>query len=803
MTTQAHRILLSHDDRGPQMPLNSIWRRGRWRAHWLTPPAGATVPFIAAYRLRFSSPAVRGLRVHVSADERFRFFVDGVEALIGPERGEPQRWRFHTLELDLDPGEHVLAAQVWALGAQGPWNQPSAVPGFILGVDGDEDAWHDRLATGAAAWECRPLEAFSVEVQPHGMGTGVRTVLDGARLPWDWAVGVDGGEGAFFPARRGHQGFSDLAKTDRQPPVLVPARLPPQVDAVVPNGQAVLVDEPADRDAESQVADPTYDLSDERRQWQAWLDGATAIELPARTRRRCLVDLGIYRSVWPSLRAAGAGGQVRLRYAEALYIGRDGRDKGDRREWQQRFLRGAGPVFRTASGPVRTYEVLDWECGRFIEIIAAAGDQPLRLEKLVHRATGYPFVDEGSFTADDPRLQRLRALAVHTMAVGTHETYCDCPYYERLQYVGDTRLEALITYAMQGDDRLPRQAIDAFAASRTVDGLTQSRWPARGVQVIPPFSLWWIHMVADHALWRADTAFIASHLVGVRGVLDAWWAFRNQDGLIEAPAGWNFVDWVPTWDSGMPPGADLGVSSILNWHFAWTLMEAARLEDALGEPELAALNRRRATAVAQALKVCWDDQRGRWRDAPGATTASEHGQILPLLSGLLDQEQARRTAASLASDSDLARTTIYFTHYLFEAYRQIGRADLLFDRLGLWFDLEARGLTTTPESPEPTRSDCHPWGAHPLFHLSATVAGIRPASLGFAIAEILPQPGPLRQIHARIPHPAGFIQLDLERSGTDLWQGQVSAPVPMLTPGGRLAAGQHTVRWRLGSTSAR
>jgi len=38
------------------------------------------------------------------------------------------------------------------------------------------------------------------------------------------------------------------------------------------------------------------------------------------------------------------------------------------------------------------------------------------------------------------------------------------------------------------------------------------------------------------------------------------------------------------------------------------------------------------------------------------------------------------------SDKDLARATIYFTHYLFETYRVVGRIDALLERLSLWFE---------------------------------------------------------------------------------------------------------------------
>jgi len=39
------------------------------------------------------------------------------------------------------------------------------------------------------------------------------------------------------------------------------------------------------------------------------------------------------------------------------------------------------------------------------------------------------------------------------------ETYMDCPYYEQLQYVGDTRIQAMVSLYNTGDDRLMRNAI--------------------------------------------------------------------------------------------------------------------------------------------------------------------------------------------------------------------------------------------------------------------------------------------------------------------------------------------------------
>jgi hypothetical protein len=145
------------------------------------------------------------------------------------------------------------------------------------------------------------------------------------------------------------------------------------------------------------------------------------------------------------------------------------------------------------------------------------------------------------------------------------------------------------------------------------------------------------------------------------------------------------------------------------------------------------------------------------------------------LGGGLSETQRQRIAHGLLNDSDLARTTIYFTHYLFETYRVLGEMDHFFERMQGWFELKAQGLKTTIEMPEPTRSDCHAWGAHPLFHYFASVLGIRPAEPGFKSVHIAPQLGSLTSARGTMVHPLGEIEVDLQREASTL-RGHVSLP---------------------------
>jgi hypothetical protein len=349
----------------------------------------------------------------------------------------------------------------------------------------------------------------------------------------------------------------------------------------------------------------------------------------------------------------------------------------------------------------------------------------------------------------------------------------DCPYFEQLMYVGDTRLEALVTYAVSGDDRLARKAIRLFDGSRGADGLTQSRYPSRVRQVIPPFSLAWVGMVHDFAMWRGDAAVVRSVMPGVRAVIEAFLTFRNADRLIEGPAtGWNYVDWVPGWKNGVPPDGDAGVSSVINWQFVGALRQAKELEEWLGEPELAARCDRLAREVAGAIDgVFWEPVRALYADDRARRRFSEHAQCLALLSGYLPAERLPAVGHALLTNRELARTTIYFSHYLFEALRELAHSSqrwsvdpiaTLFDRLSLWFDLRRQGFVTPFEEPEPSRSDCHGWGSHPLFHYFATMLGVRPGAIGFERVDVRPNLSALTWAKGRLPHPSGgWIEVDL------------------------------------------
>jgi hypothetical protein len=286
--------------------------------------------------------------------------------------------------------------------------------------------------------------------------------------------------------------------------------------------------------------------------------------------------------------------------------------------------------------------------------------------------------------------------------------------------------------------------------------------------MISTFPLYWVLMVRDYAFWRDDLPTVREVMIGVRATLEQYMHLRRGDGLLDTLPGWPFVDTVPEWiDTIYGPDVKNGPNSIVNLLYVYALQAAAELEDVLGEPELAARNRRLARQTAdEVVRRFWLEQRGCLADDVALTRFSQHVQCLALLTEMLSPAQRQTSWNGLLASSDMAQAQpMYWMFYLFEAFHKMSRAELILPRLRTWNELAASGLSTPPEMFEPTRSDCHGWGGHPLFHMHASIAGIRPTAPGFAAVEVSPSPGHLLHVRSRLPHPRGWIETEMQFDG--------------------------------------
>ncbi len=107
----------------------------RWDAYWIT-AAGASKDYgIYHFRKTFSlDQKPDSFVVHVSADNRYKLFVNGTLASLGPARGDVFHWNFETVDIAkyLQAGNNLIAAVVWNFGEYRPEYQISFRTGFII-----------------------------------------------------------------------------------------------------------------------------------------------------------------------------------------------------------------------------------------------------------------------------------------------------------------------------------------------------------------------------------------------------------------------------------------------------------------------------------------------------------------------------------------------------------------------------------------------------------------------------------------------------------------------------------------------
>ena len=432
----------------------------------------------------------------------------------------------------------------------------------------------------------------------------------------------------------------------------------------------------------------------------------------------------------------------------------------------------AGDGGRTAS-----YEPYWFRTFRVIRLsIVVTGSAPVELLGLTATQVNYPMAVKASLHYPaDADSDAMWQVSVRTMRNCMFDGYSDCPFYEQLQYSGDSRSVGLFHYLLSGDNRLMRQAITNFGASVLEEGLTQSRFPSQTPQIIAGFSPYWILQVCDHHLYFGDTAYAKSFLPRIDGVLEFFDRHVDANGLVSGlPSDvWQYVDWVTTWgatathkDKGVPTaGRDANCHTFFSMLYAYVLRKAAELARNVGRPGHAPEYEARADKLVEALRQhCYDGQFfvDTTKDAaarlpPDAPTAySQHCQVFAVLCGACPVSDRCRllTQSFAATEGRFAKCSYVMVFYALRAFSLAGDdayETFLWPRVwDPWRRMLANNLSTWEEDDVRQRSDCHAWGSVPVYEYCTELAGVQPTAPGAAAISFKPRLRLADRLQARV-----------------------------------------------------
>ena len=719
-----------------------------WKAQWITHPTESTLDFgVFVFRKEFTlNEKVSSFKVYVSADNRYRLFVNGIYVGSGPSNADINNYRYETLNIApyLNVGENVIAAEVVNFGEYRKASQKTFQTAFILQ---NEKECPVEINTGGTPWVVAKNIGYEqipfVSDSLRGYyAAGPCEHIMGDKFMWGWEK----------------QGFDDSGfKKPKAATVefavgrgflfgstwyLVPRVIPPM--------------------EESQQRFTAIARSEGLEVTDNFIKGTGALTIPANSKVSILIDQEHHTIGQPEMIFSdGKESRIKITYAEALFD-KDWK-KGDRDDVEGKHIMGYYDIVDPDGGTNRMFKPLAQRTYRFIELDIETKAEPLVINDYYGVYVAYPFEELAAFKSDDDTLSQIWDAAWLTLRNSAVEGFID-PYFEQLQYIGDTRIEALVAISVSGDDKLMRKAIDMFDKSRLPMGLTQSRYPAYIVQIIPTYSLLWVDMIYDYHLYCSDDDFLKQYVTGMKAVLGWWESKIGEKGMPTKMEWWNFTDWSKGFQNGIPPGADDGYSASVALQFVYALQNASRVFSDWGMQDDAEHYAEIADGIMKSvIKYCYNNEKSMIAETPDQKQYSQHTNIFAILTDAIPEDEQKEMMNKILNEESLIQTTIYFKFYLFEALSKSGLGSLYPELLENWKSQLKQGLTTFAETDVEPRSECHAWSASPNYHLLKIVAGIQPNTSNFKEVLISPNLSYLKVVDAKMPHEFGLIEVKLEK----------------------------------------
>ena len=697
--------------------------------------------------------------IHVSADNRYRLFVNDQPVCSGPPSSSPANWFFETVDIStfLNKGSNTIAAVVWNMGEYSAIYQMSVQTAFFIQGEGIAE----KAVNSNSTWKVMinnaytPCSKHTQERINAYFVVGPGDCVDAALYPWSWEK----------------QDFDDQSWNR---PILISE---PIITRRETNNKWQLTPRNIPMLRESKLRILSVRRTTIPLKNVDFLKGTTPLEIPPNHQVSLLMDNAFNIVAHPELiLSGGQGSSVELVYAESLFDSNS--RKGNRNEIKNKDIFGNYDQFLTDGGLNRKFRTLSIRTYRYIQLNITTHDEPLIINDIYGMYTGYPLKVTSSFTCDDASLHHIWNVGLHTIFLCSGESFYDTPYYEQLQYTGDSRIQALITYYISNDDRLVKKAILDFSHSFIEDGLTQSRYPSHKQQIIPAFSLFWISMVYDYWMHRQDDTFVRQFLSAIKKIMNWFRGKIDYEVKILGPLPyWNFVDWNNFDELGRAPGADKGNSAIVSLQYSYTLLQAAELCNAFADPLSAKDYRLLSESVNEhTFSSCYNLEKGLIADTPEQISYSQHAGIWALLSGAVPNYAISAFTNKLLQDKSIGQVTYFYHFYLVQALKKAGMADMYLELLAPWKEMVNLGMTTFAEKPEPTRSDCHAWSASPVYDFLFTICGIIPSRPGFKQVTIKPALGNLTHAEGVIAHPFGELSVILNRIGKDGIKAAITLP---------------------------
>lgn len=710
----------------------------------------------------------RTAEVAVSADSRYKLYVNGELVNYGPARGYQETQPFDRIDLApwLRPGRNVICAMVHNYGKSNFQYLSRERAGFILGGRiGREDVSTD------SRWKVLRSDARRKFVAQLAITLGFQEHYD-ARIEDDAWLAIDFDDSGWHTPYNTRAGSMPWHTFEERGIPLLEMR-PETPPTLLARGKGK--NSPGYETAENLI----LPYLAEERSWekkptpQAPGNMELCFETEPAARgefRAYLLDFGQGVAGFPRLQIDGAhGGEViDLVYSETVtgfdpdYLPVEQGSCGE--SFASRVIARKGQT---------EFEAFNILGMRYVLVLVRLAESKLRLRVSLTSAL-YPLDVRGAYHSDNPVLERLYSMAALTQRLCMFDAYVDCPFREQVQWWGDTLVQGSNTLYLSGDMRLYARGLRQIGAQRVPNGLTYGHAPTMAHHcILPDYTLFW-HVT--HHDYYTNTGDLELFKASREAILDTLRYFANQtqeNGLIaHDPRYWLFLDWANVYRDGTP--------TIYNLIYLYALRKLVELFKAARDTAQARTLERRAAALEAAIIArLYDAKRGELYaglDLKGKPVrqASPHVATWAMMTGVLPEHHDAWTESILlplvnGPCEHPALPSPYFMFYVFELLKARGHgAEVLACVERWWKRFIDEGFATLPEVWEHVkgfRSACHAWTAHPIIQIANLHLGVRRRGIAWHEIEFEPVFERAERVSGTVATPRGDIAVAWQREG--------------------------------------
>jgi hypothetical protein len=740
------------------------------------------------------------LVIGVTADSRYRLYINGKYVYQGPARGFQEDWGIDYLDIHpyLKKGTNVIAALVHNLGMGNFQYIHRGSAGLYLYSDELPEINTNKT------WKVRPAPAYLRHQTRVSLQLGFQEIYNARQEDGDWlAADYDdskwlmplGRRLGSMPWRLGTaRGVQTKQIKPETPLMKMKLHLPQNLVS-----ESVFKTKSNIRNAQDIVT--VY--CEEKREWKLTGEkcdstlSSTSLDIQHGHKEKyskaiCL-DMGreVVGSIWLKIEGAKGTEIIDTLVCEGIEKGVPVIKKPSE-EWC-RMAFGNRLFCKKGTTEHEQFEIWGF---RYLILVVRDFLTPLHISLKVN-GSYYPLDIKGQFTSADPILNKIYRASVQTQECCMLDSYVDCPWREQAQWWGDARIQGANTFYLSADTRLFEKGLKQIGMQQIDNGLTYGLAPSIAHEcILPDYTLVWIDTFWD-LYWQTGTTDKYKSIGRERchkaleyyqKIIDDNHTQRKPALLHQDKTWWLFLDWAPLFKEGYP--------TLYNLLYLLTLKKVVQLESNLKEKKnLAQEYQKRADKLEKEIikKLFNKKEHSLYAglDWKGQIVSDDnpHMYALAILSGLCPQyhdEFARRYLLPLVQ-GDRTQPVIpspYFMFYIFEALKQCGYGKEVVDCIRRWWgEFIKKGFTTTPEVWDPvigSHSLCHAWSAHPIVHFSNVLLGIWQTQPGWKEIKYQPDFSSVRFAKGKIATPLGEITSSWEKKGNRVY-------IKLLLPDGMAA----------------